>query len=253
MSGHSKWANIKHKKGAADKKRGRIFSRITKEIIIAVKQGGSDQTGNTTLRSALVAAKAANMPNTNIDRAIKKGLGDSDTANYEEILYEGYGHEGVAILVESLTDNRNRTGGEVRLTFDRNGGNMAGSGAVTWMFHRKSHFIVTGEHADEENLMELLMEADAEVEDIDVDGETAEIWGAPDAFLDISTALEEAGITPEEANLGRKPENTVKITDIGKAEKLLRLIEKFEDLEDVQAVYANFDFSDEVLEKLAQD
>ncbi|MCP4178260.1 MAG: YebC/PmpR family DNA-binding transcriptional regulator [bacterium] len=251
MSGHSKWANIKHKKGAADKKRGRIFSRITKEIIIAVKQGGADQVANTTLRSALVAARAANMPNSNIDRAIKKAAGDSDTANYEEILYEGYGHEGVAILVESLTDNRNRTGGEVRLTFDRNGGNMAGSGAVTWMFHRKSHFIIIGEHADEENLMELLIEAD--VEDIEVSDGTAEIWGAPDAFLTISNALEEAEITPEEANLARKPENTVKITNINTAEKLLKLIDKFEDLEDVQAVYANFDFSDEVLEKLDQE
>ena len=158
MAGHSKWANIKHKKGAADQKRGKIFSRITKEIYVAVKNGGGGDTEqNATLRAAVIAAKAANMPSSNVDRAIKKALGDSDTSTFEEIAYEGYGPEGVAILVETLTDNRNRTSGEIRYAFDRNCGNMAASGAVTWMFHRKSHFVITGEHADEDALLEVLI------------------------------------------------------------------------------------------------
>jgi len=249
MAGHSKWANIKHKKGAADQKRGKIFSRITKEIYVAVKNGGGGDTEqNATLRAAVIAAKAANMPSSNVDRAIKKALGDSDTSTFEEIAYEGYGPEGVAILVETLTDNRNRTSGEIRYAFDRNCGNMAASGAVTWMFHRKSHFVITGEHADEDALLEIVIDAGAE--SIDVSDDIAEIWGAPDCFENISKALENAGITPEEANLARDPETSVEINDLKTALKILRLIDKLEDLDDAQAVYANFDLTDEVMEQL---
>jgi YebC/PmpR family DNA-binding regulatory protein len=251
MAGHSKWANIKHKKGAADKKKAKIFSCITKEIIVAVKTSGPDVDTNARLRTAIIAAKAANMPNSNIERAIKKAAGDTDTSTYEEIVYEGYGPEGVAILVECLTDNRNRSGGEVRLIFDRTGGNMANSGAVTWMFHRKSRFVVTGENASEDKLLEIVIDAGAE--DIEESEGMAEIWGAPDAFEQISNTLEVAGITPEEAGLARVPENYVEIKDAETAGKIMRLIEKLEDQDDVQAVYANFDISDEIIEELSEE
>ncbi len=248
MSGHSKWANIKHKKGAADKKKGRIFSRIAKEILVAVKTGGSDQETNGRLRAAVAAAKASNMPSTNVERAIKKGSGEGDTTVYDEVLYEGYGPEGVAILVECLSDNRNRTGGEVRLAFDRTGGNMASTGAVTWMFHRKSHFIVTGEKATEEILMDIVLDAGAE--DIEEGEGMADIWGAPDCFDAISKALEKANISVEEAGLSRKPENYVELTDPIVAQKILKLIDKLEDLDDVQAVYSNFQIADEIADQL---
>jgi len=251
MAGHSKWANIKHKKGAADKKKAKIFSRITKEIIVAVKTAGPDAETNTRLRTAIIAAKAANMPSSNVERAIKKAAGDTDTSTYEETVYEGYGPEGVAVLVECLTDNRNRTGGDVRLIFDRTGGNMASSGAVTWMFHRKSRFVVTGENATEEKLLEIVIDEGAE--DIEESDDMAEIWGAPDAFEQISKALEAAGIVPEEAGLARAPENYVEVKDVETAKKIMRLIEKLEDQDDVQAVYANFDISDEIMEELSAE
>ncbi len=252
MAGHSKWANIKHRKGAADKKKAKIFSRLAKEIIIAVKTGGGpDQSSNVRLRSALIAARAANMPNANIDRSIKKAVGDVDGSNYEEITYEGYGAEGVAILVECLTDNRNRSGGDVRMMFDRNNGNMASSGAVTWMFHRNAHFVVSGENASEDKLMDIVLDAGAE--DIEVDGEIAEILGAPEAFEDISKALDNAGISVDEARITRRPENAIKVESLSAARSILKLIEKLEDLDDVQDVYANFDFSNELLEELAEE
>ncbi len=251
MAGHSKWANIKHKKGAADKKKAKIFSRITKEIIVAVKSAGPDMETNTRLRAAIIAAKAANMPNSNVERAIKKAAGDTDTSTYEEIVYEGYGPEGVAVLVETLTDNRNRTAGEVRLLFDRTGGNMANSGAVTWMFHRKSRFVVTGENATEDKLLEIVIEAGAE--EIDEADDMAEVWGPPEAFEEISKALEAAGIVPEEAGLARAPENYIEIKDADTAKKIMRLIEKLEDQDDVQAVYANFDIADEIMEAVSEE
>ena len=252
MSGHSKWANIKHQKGAADQKRGKIFSRISKEIIVSVKTGGADPDTNARLRAAVLAARSANMPVANVERAIKKGSGEgTDTASYEEIVYEGYGTDGVAILVECLSDNRNRTGGEIRLIFDRNGGNMAGSGAVTWMFPRKSHFIVAGENATEDKLLDLILEAGAE--DLIIENGTAEIWGPVDAFDSISKALEKANIPAEEAGLTRKPENYVQITDKDKASRLIRLVEKFEDQDDVQAVHANFDIPEEILNSIQID
>ena len=187
MAGHSKWANIKHKKGAADKKKAKIYSKITKEIFVAVKQGGPDTDMNPALRSCIIAAKAANMPNANVDKAIKKASGAGDTTNYEDVVYEGYGQEGVGIVIEALTDNRNRTAGEVRLIFDKCGGNMAGSGAVTWMFHKKAYFLVSGEWADEEKLMDVVLDAGAE--DIEVDGDIAEIWGPVEAFEELTKAF----------------------------------------------------------------
>ena len=248
MAGHSKWANIKHKKGAADKKKAKIYSRITKEIFVAVKQGGPDPEMNPSLRSCVIAAKAANMPNTNVEKAIKKASGAGDTTNYEEVVYEGYGPEGVGIVVEALTDNRNRTACDVRLIYDRNGGNMAGSGAVTWMFHKKAYFVVSGEWADEEKLMDVVLDAGAE--DIEIDGDIAEIWGPVEAFEDLNKAFEAAGIKTDEALLSRKPETKVEIKDPEKARKMLKLIEKFEDNEDVDAVHANFDIAEEIMDKI---
>lgn len=247
MAGHSKWANIKHKKGAADKKKGKIFSRITKEIMVAARQGGGEVDANPRLRTALTAAKGANMPNANIDRAIKKGTGEIDGEALEEMTYEGYGAGGVAVLVECLSDNKNRTASEVRMLFDRNSGNLAASGAVTWMFHRKAQFIITGENADEEKLLELLI--DAGVESIEVDDDIAEVLGPPECFEEASKILEEADIPTEESGMIQHPENTVNVEDANVATQVLRLIEKLEDQDDVQAVHTNIEMSDEIMEE----
>lgn len=248
MSGHSKWANIKHRKEASDKKKGRIFSRLVKEIMVSIKHGGSDPETNTRLGAAIIAARAANMPNDNIDRAIKKASGEAGSENFEEIVYEGYGPSGVAILVECLTDNRNRTAGEIRMIFDRNNGNLAGSGAVTWMFHRKSRFVVTGENATEEKLLDVVLDAGAE--DIEESDGAAEILGGPDFFESISKALEKAKIVSTEAGIIRKPEIYVEIKDVAIAEKALRLVEKLEEHDDVQAVYTNLDIADDIIAKI---
>ncbi len=250
MSGHSKWANIKHKKGAADAKKGRIFSKIGKEIMVAVKQGGKDADSNPRLRLALLAARGSNMPRENIDRAIKKGAGELGNTVFEEITYEGYGPGGIAIIIESLTDNRNRTLGDVRLTLDRNGGNMGNAGAVAWMFQRKAHFMIEGENADEEKLMEIVLEAGAE--DIEAEDGIAEIWAAPEAFSAIAKALEDAGVATSEAGIIRKPDNLVGINELAPAQQLLRLIDKLEDLDDVQSVQHNADIASEVLDEIAE-
>ncbi len=248
MSGHSKWANIKHKKDAADKKKGKIFSRIAKEIMVAAKNGGADASANPRLRSALASAKAANMPNDNIDRAIKKGTGELGNAVFEEIVYEGYGAGGVAILVECLTDNRNRSSSEVRTSFDRCNGNMAASGAVSRLFRRQSHFVITGDAADEEKLMELTLDAGAE--DIECEDGYAEIWADPNALEAINNVLSEAGITPEEAEVIQRSDLMCDITEESTAASLMRLIDRLEDLDDVQQVSHNANISDEILEKL---
>ena len=226
MSGHSKWANIKHKKGAADAKKGKIFSKFAKEIMVAVKTSGKDPASNPRLRLALAGARAANMPRENIDRAIKKGAGELGDVVFEEITYEGYGPAGTALIIECLTDNRNRTLGDVRMTLDRTGGNMANSGAVAWMFQRKAHFVI--------------------------EGETAEIWAAPEAFEPIQKALEGAGIEPTESGIVRKPDNKVEVKELSTAQQVLRLIDKLEDLDDVQAVHSNADIAEDILEKLAE-
>lgn len=248
MSGHSKWANIKHKKDATDKKKGKIFSSMAKEIMIAAKIGGGDPANNPRLRSALAAARAQNMPNVNIDRAIKKGTGDLGDVVYEEIVYEAYGPCGVALIIDCLTDNRNRTAGEVRMTLDRNGGNLASSGAVGWMFKRQSHFVISGDNADEDKLMDIVLDAGAE--DIQVEDGVAEIWGAPDAFAEIAHALEKAGIKSEEAAVARHAENTVELKEVTDAQKVLKLIDKLEDLDDVQSVHANFEIADEIADQI---
>ncbi|MDD5697775.1 MAG: YebC/PmpR family DNA-binding transcriptional regulator [Victivallaceae bacterium] len=251
MSGHSKWANIKHKKDAADKKKGKVFSRIAKEIMVAAKIGGGDVSANPRLRSALASAKATNMPNANIERAIKKGLGELGDTVFEEILYEGYGAEGVAILIECLTDNRNRSASEVRMTLDRNGGNLATSGAVSWMFHRQAHFVVTGGNASEEALMDVVLDAGAE--DIKAEDGVAEIWGPPETLEPILEALEKAGIETEEAGIVRRPETTVTLTNADKAQQVLRLIDRLEDLDDVQVVTANFEIDDSIADEVDID
>jgi len=248
MSGHSKWANIKHKKEATDKKRGQAFSRLAKEIMVATKMGGKDPDSNVKLRMALAAARAANMPRENIDRAIKKGAGELGNVTYEEITYEGYGPAGIGIIVECLTDNKNRTIGDVRMTFDRNGGNLAASGAVSRMFQRKSHFVIEGENADEEKLMDLVLDAGAD--DIAVDGDVAEIWGAPEAFTDIAKKLEDAGIGCTEAGITRQPDITVAINDLSTAQHVMRLIDKLDELDDVQSVHSNEDIAPEIMEQM---
>ena len=248
MSGHSKWANIKHKKDAADKARGRIFSRLGKEIMVAAKMGGGDVDTNPRLRSGIAAAKAANMPNANIDRAIKKGLGELGDVTFEEIQYEGYAAGGVALLIDCLTDNRNRSASEVRTTLDRNNGNLASSGSVAYMFKRQSHFVIEGENADEDKLMDIVLDAGAE--DLIVEDGVAEIWGEPSAFEAIANALEAAGITASEAAVTRRPDNTVSITDVHTAEQILKLIDKLEDLDDVQEVTGNFEIDDSIADQV---
>jgi len=248
MSGHSKWANIKHKKEATDKKKGQAFSKLAKEIMVAVKQGGKDPDANIKLRMALSSARAANMPRENIDRAIKKGAGELGNVTYEEITYEGYGPAGIALIVECLTDNRNRTIGEVRMTLDRNNGNLAGSGAVAWMFQRKAHFVIEGENADEEKLMDLVLDAGAE--DLTVEDGVAEIWAAPEAFTAIAKALEDAGVACTEANITRRAENSVEIKDAKTGQQVLRLIDRLEELDDVQSVHSNEEISEELMEEI---
>lgn len=248
MSGHSKWANIKHKKDAADKARGRIFSRLGKEIMVAAKMGGGDVDTNPRLRSGIAAAKAANMPNANIDRAIKKGLGELGDVTFEEIQYEGYAAGGVALLIDCLTDNRNRSASEVRTTLDRNNGNLASSGSVAYMFKRQSHFVIEGENADEDKLMDIVLDAGAE--DLIVEDGVAEIWGEPAAFEAIANALEAAGITASEAAVTRRPDNTVSITDVHTAEQILKLIDKLEDLDDVQEVTGNYEIDDSIADQV---
>ncbi len=247
MSGHSKWANIKHKKAAADKKKGKIFSRLTKEIFVSAKKG-TDPNSNSRLRQAILAARAVNVPNSNIERAIKKASGEEGGANYEDITYEGYALGGVAVLVECLTDNRNRTAGEVRATFEKANGNLAGAGAVSWMFKKRAHFTVTGENANEDKLMEIVLDAGAE--DIECEGGIAYIYGPPDKYETISKALSDAGITTDESGVTQVPDNYSEVKDASTAKQVVSLLEKLEELEDVQAVYSNFDAPQAILEQI---
>ena len=251
MSGHSKWANIKHKKDAADKVKGKAFSRIGKEIMVAAKMGGGDPNANPRLRSALAAAKAANMPNANVERAIKKGLGELGDVVYEEIVYEGYGAGGVAVIVDCLTDNRNRSISEVRMAIERNNGNMAGSGAVARMFKRQAHFIISGEWADEEKLMDVVLENGAN--DLEVEDGIAEVWADPEFFEDLLKVFEEKGIPTDTAEVVRKPEMVTEITDASVARQVMRMIDRLEELDDVQNVTSNYELSDAVAEELENE
>ena len=244
MSGHSKWANIKHKKDAADKLKGKAFSRIGKEIMVAAKNG-SDPDSNPRLRAALAAAKAANMPNANIERAIKKGSGELG-----DVVYEGYAAGGVAVVVDCLTDNRNRSISEVRMVFDRNGGNMAGSGAVSRIFQRQAHFIITGEWADEEKLMDLVLDAGAN--DLSVEDEVAEIWADPEFFEPLCKVFADNNIPTDQAEIVRKPDMVVNLTDPKVASQVLRLLERMEDLDDVQQVTANHEIDDSIADQIEE-
>ncbi len=248
MSGHSKWANIKHKKEAADKVKGKAFSRIAKEIMVAAKMGGPDPGANPRLRAALTSAKAVNMPNANIDRAIKKGVGELGDVVFEEIVYEGYAAGGVAVIVDCLTDNRNRSISEVRMVFDRNGGNMAGSGAVSRIFRRQAHFVISGEWADEDKLMDVVLDAGAS--DLQVEDGIAEVWAEPEDFEALAKVFEEKGIPTDEAEVVRKPDMTVAITDPKVAAQVLRLVERMEELDDVQMVTANYEIDDSIADQL---
>ncbi len=247
MSGHSKWANIKHRKAASDKKKGRIFSRLTKEIIISAKKG-ADPDSNARLRQAILAAKAMNLPNSNIERAIKKASGEDNATNYEDINYEGYAPGGVAVFVECLTDNRNRSAGEVRATFEKAHGNLAGSGAVAWIFKKRAFFTVVGENANEDTLMGIVLDAGAE--DIECEDGTANVYGPPDKYESISKALSDAGIATEESGVTQVPDNYCEIKDTALAKQIISLLEKLEELDDVQAVYSNFDAPKAILEQI---
>ncbi|MBI5584394.1 MAG: YebC/PmpR family DNA-binding transcriptional regulator [Deltaproteobacteria bacterium] len=247
MSGHSKWSTIKRKKGAADAKRGKAFSKVIKEITVAARMGGGDPSGNPRLRAAVLAAKAENMPKDNIDRAIKKGTGDLDGVAYEETIYEGYGPGGVAILVQVLTDNKNRTVSEVRHIFTKNGGSMGESGSVAWLFDKKGCLVFEKGGVDEEALMEWGLEAG--VEDIREQEKEWEVITAPESFEEIRSGLEGKPLVPQSAELTMLPKTTVTL-DGKQAEQMLRMMEALEDNDDVQQVYANFDIPDNVLEAL---
>jgi len=245
MSGHSKWSTIKHKKAALDAKRGKIFTRLIKELTVAARSGGGDVDGNPRLRTAVNAARAANMPQDNIKRAIAKGTGELPGTSYEEVMYEGYGPGGVAVIVETLTDNRMRTTPEIRHVFDKFGGNLAEPNSVAWNFVRKGLVRVPRQAIDEERLLELALEAGAE--DLRSGDEHHEISTSQDAFHGVQQALERAGLTPSEATLGLEPQNTVTLEG-KKAEQCLKLLEQLEEHEDVQNVYANLAVTDGGLE-----
>ena len=248
MSGHSKWATIKHKKGALDAKRGKIFTRLIKEIAMAAKSGGGDPDANPRLRTAIAAAKAENMPADNIKRAIQRGTGELPGATYEEFTLEGYGPGGVALLVDISSDNRNRTVSEIRHVFTKNGGNMAEAGAVSWMFHKKGDIVVPKTAAKEDDLMGIVLDAGAE--DLRDDGETWEVLTAPANFEPVLEAVKKAGITPASASVAMIPQNYIKLEGAA-AGTMIRLIEALEDHDDVQHVHANFDIDQKVLEEVA--
>jgi len=249
MSGHSKWSTIKRKKGAIDAKRGKIFTKIIKEITLAARLGGGDIEGNARLRQAVLAAKEENMPKDNIERAIKKGIGGGEgAANYEELTYEGYGPGGVAILVEIMTDNKNRTVAEIRHILSKHGGNLGENGCVAWMFNKKGSIVIDKKAIDEDALMELTLDAGAE--DVKSEDEEYEVITTPAAFEAVKKELDDKGIKHLEARIGMIPSTTVKL-EANKAEQMLKMMEKLEDNDDVQNVYANFDIDKDVMEKLS--
>ena len=248
MSGHSKWATIKHKKGALDAKRGKIFTRLIKEITIAAKLGGGDPDGNPRLRSAIAAAKAENMPNENIKRAIQRGTGEIEGLSYEEITYEGYGPGGVAIIVDVLTDNKNRAVSEIRHAFSKNGGNLGAAGSVAYMFHKKGDIVIAKSAAKEDQLMDLVLENGAD--DLKDDGESWEILTDPSTYEAVLEAVKKAGITPEVAELSMLPDTYTKLEG-QQANTMIRLLEALEDHDDVQHVYSNFDIDQKQLEEVA--
>lgn len=248
MSGHSKWASIKHKKGAADAKRGKVFTKLIKEITVAARMGGGDPDGNPRLRAAIAAAKAENMPKENITRGIKKGTGELEGTSYEEASYEGYGPGGVAVMLEVLTDNRNRTVAEVKNLFDRHGGSLGEPGCVAWMFDKKGYILFDKDKVDEEKLLEIALEAGAE--DVNEEDTQLEVITSPTDFESVKDAIDAAGLSYELAEISMMPKNTVKVEG-KKAQQLLNLMQSLEDHDDVNHVYANFDIPDEVMEAMS--
>ncbi len=251
MSGHSKWANIKHKKARADEAKGKIFTKVAKEIYVAVKQGGPDPDGNFRLKLAIQKAKECNMPNDNINRAIQKAAGANDNNAYEEFYYEGYGPAGVAVLCEILTDNRNRTASEIRHIFSRHGGNLGETGCVAWMFDRKGRMTVDMEGREEDDVMMAALDAGAE--DVNFSEEEAEIIVAPDDLEPVRDSLTAADIVCHNAEIAMIPQNTIDIEEVEVARKLLRLTDALEDNDDVQNIYANFSFTDDVEAMLEEE
>ncbi len=250
MSGHSKWSSIKHKKAAVDAKRGKLFTKYIKEITVAARLGGPDPDANPRLRAAITAGRGASMPKDNIERAIQRGAGGLEGANIEEIRYEGYGPGGIAILLDCMTDNRNRTVSDVRSTLNKHGGNLGEAGCVSWMFHQKGLFVFDRNKVNEDELMELVLEAGAEdIEDKPEDG-TIEVTSDVASFPNLQDVIEATGMSPQLAEISWIPENTIHV-DGNTAESLLNLIEKLEDLDDVQNVYANFDISDEEMMRIS--
>ncbi len=249
MSGHSKWSTIKHKKAATDAKRGKIFTKLIKEITVAARLGGGDPSANPRLRVAIDAAKSQNMPKSNIERAIKKGTGELEGVAYEEITYEGYGPGGVAVMVETITDNRQRTVAEVRHLLSKRGGNMGEPGSVAWVFEKKGLVVIEKDKVDEETLMDIALEAGAD--DIRDEGTEWEVETAPEALPDVRDAITGAGIEIISAEVSMVPSNTVKLEDEKQAKQMLLLMEALEENDDVQKVYANFDIPQDILEKVA--
>ncbi len=246
MSGHSKWHTIKHKKGALDAKRGKIFTKLIKEITVAARTGGTgDVDANARLRKAVTDAKAQNMPNDTIDRAIKRGTGELEGVNYDEITYEGYGIGGVAVLVETMTDNRNRTVAEIRHLFSKNGGNMGEAGSVAWMFDKKGYIVVDKAAKSEDELFEIAIEAGAD--DLQDAGDVFEIYTAPENYHAVDDAIKAAGIEPQASELSMIPQNYIKLEG-DDAKKMLKLYEAIDDNDDVQKVYANFDIDESEFE-----
>ncbi|MBW7990916.1 MAG: YebC/PmpR family DNA-binding transcriptional regulator [Planctomycetes bacterium] len=249
MSGHSHWAGIKHKKAAIDAKRGKAWSKIARMIIVAAKNGGGDPGANLTLRYAIDKAKAANMPKDTIEKAIKKGTGDLEGVNFEEVLYEGYGPGGVAMMVEALTDNRNRTAPEVKKLFEKHGGSLGTSGCVNWMFSKKGLITVNALNTDEEQLLEIALNAGAD--DMQSTGDVFEITCDPSAYEELKKTLKEKEIATEVAEISMVPQNTIEINDEHKARRIISLMEAFDDHDDVQNAYANFDIPDEIIARIS--
>ncbi len=247
MSGHSKWSSIKHKKGAADAKRGKIFTKLIKEITVAARMGGGDPDGNPRLRSAIAAAKAENMPKENIERAIKKGTGELEGVSYEETSYEGYGPGGVAVLVDCLTDNKNRAVAEIKHLFERNGGGLGEPGCVSWMFEKKGIIVLEKDQVDEERLLDVALEAGAE--DVNEEETVFEVVTEPSDFEAVKEAIEKAGMPYTVCEISMTPKTTVSLEG-KKAQQMLSLIQALEDNEDVNNVYANFDIPDDVMEAI---
>jgi YebC/PmpR family DNA-binding regulatory protein len=248
MSGHSKWHTIKHKKGAADAKRGKIFTRLIKELTVAARGGGGDPDMNPRLRTIIAEAKANNMPRENIERAIRRGTGEEPGVSYEEVMYEGYGPGGAALMISTLTDNKNRTVGEIRFILGKHNGNLAAENSVAWMFSRKGQIIVEKDKADEEKLLNAVLEAGGD--DMSDDGSVWEIICSPESFEKVRDAVKALGVEPAQAEVAMVPQNYVKLT--GKeAQQMLRLFEAIDDQDDVQHVWGNFDIEEKEIEALA--